>query len=302
MDLEADIAIAVGLVRKISDIQSDFRIVVGVKHLAGTGRLVDDLTDHGLDDLCGNDILLLKDCCILTVAQDGKTVGKHVDFLKSVRNVDDRNAFAAKCLDDLEQHLRFLTGERSRRLVHDQQLGILRKSLEDLDQLSLSDTQIIHDRSGLQRELVLVDQFLRHLIHLGVINKYALARFSAEEYILCDRQRRDYRKFLIDTCNAELLAVLIAVDLYRISLPENLPVVFRIYARDDLDQRRFTCAVLSHQCMYFSGFDFKADILKNRNAGKALINAFGFNQCISCHYSSPSLAPSSLALRSIRAL
>ena len=66
-----------------------------------------------------------------------------------MRNVDDRNAFTAQRLDDLEQHLRFFTGKGSCGLVHDQQLGILGQTLEDLDQLSLADTQIVHYSCGL---------------------------------------------------------------------------------------------------------------------------------------------------------
>ena len=120
-----------------------------MKHLFGAGGLVDYLTDHGLDNLGGNDILFLEDRRVLTVTQDRQTIGKHVNFLKSVGNIDDRNTFAAKLLDDLEEHLRFFTGKGSCGLVHDQQLGILGKSLEDLDQLSLSDTQIVNDRCGL---------------------------------------------------------------------------------------------------------------------------------------------------------
>ena len=53
-------------------------------------------------------------------------------------NIDNGNSLFSQGINDLEKHLRFLAGQGCCRLIHDEQFRILRKTLQDLYQLTLT--------------------------------------------------------------------------------------------------------------------------------------------------------------------
>ena len=75
------------------------------------------------------------------VAEHGDAVGELHDLVDAVRDVDDRDAVAGELPDDLEQPLAFGRRQGRGRLVHDQDAGVDRQRLGDLDQLLLADAQ-----------------------------------------------------------------------------------------------------------------------------------------------------------------
>ena len=77
------------------------------------------------------------------VAQHGDAVGDFEDLVELVADEDHRDAGAAQLADDVEQPGYLAGGQRRRRLVHDNQLGIAGKRAGDGDELALGDREFL---------------------------------------------------------------------------------------------------------------------------------------------------------------
>ena len=76
---------------------------------------------------------------ILAVAQHRHAVGDREHFLQLVADKDDRDAVIAQLFEQLEQRGGLVLGDRGRRLVQQQDLGLQRQRFGDLDDLHLGD-------------------------------------------------------------------------------------------------------------------------------------------------------------------
>ena len=91
--------------------------------------MADHQRDHGVVvDFCPSQF-----AGVLAVAQDGDAVGEGGDFAETVRDIDDGDAAAPQVVYDGEERFGLFIGQTGSRLVHDQDAGLSREGLGDLD-------------------------------------------------------------------------------------------------------------------------------------------------------------------------
>src|SRR5579871_1711387 len=98
------------------------RLVMALPPPAASERVGAD--DH-LDDLVGRRFLLAADADDLPVAEHQDAVGDREDVTHVVADDDDCRAVRLQLQDEVEDLARLLDAERRRRLVHDDDAGIL---------------------------------------------------------------------------------------------------------------------------------------------------------------------------------
>ena len=126
------------------------------------------------------------------VLQDGDVVGDLEDLVEPVRDVNNRHALLDQRTNRGEQAVEFLSGQNRRRLVHDDQVGVLRQGFGDLDHLLAGDGQIADLRRRREPNAEPVEQvgaFFRHPPRVD--DAESVARLAAEENILGDGHELD---------------------------------------------------------------------------------------------------------------
>src|SRR5215471_13060736 len=122
-------------------------------------------------------------------------------------DVDDADAALAQQADDVEQPPGIMLAQRRRRLVHDEDAGVLRERLGDLHTLPVADRQRADDLADVEVMDVERRQELLSLpAHRAPIDgAEPRPRRMAEEDVLGDRQLREKQQLLIDRRDAGAL-------------------------------------------------------------------------------------------------
>ena len=169
--------------------------VLGAKHLGAgpviirLGKILGVGADHLPDDPLRVDVLHLLLAGDVAVAQHGDVVADADQLLQSVRDVDDCHALRLQVGDHLEQHLDLGCRQRRGRLVHDQNPGVERNRLGDLDQLLLADAQILDQHIGPDAGSQPVEEFAGTSLLLLVVDvEAALGKLARREDVFRDRQ------------------------------------------------------------------------------------------------------------------
>ncbi len=84
----------------------------------------------------------------------------------------------------------------------------------------------------------------------------------------------------MDDGDAERLRRPDAVDVDLPAVDENLALVGDVDAAEDFDEGGFPRAVLAHDGMDFAFPEFEINALEGVHAGKALVDAFHFEECV----------------------
>ena len=119
VDFEGNIVQPV--VGEMLDLEDRIRAIT----LAGRVLLEYRFADHHLDQFRA-----VLDLCdgfrvdVLAVAHDRHIVSKFKDLIEPVGDVDDGDIFLAQAFDDGEQSCNFAFGDRGRRLIHDDDVGL----------------------------------------------------------------------------------------------------------------------------------------------------------------------------------
>ena len=166
-------------------------VVVGLGEILGVGA------DHLPDDPLRVDVFHLLMAGDVAVAQHGDVVADADQLFQPVRNVDDRDALALEVGDHLEQHLDLGCRKRRGRLVHDEDLGVERHRLGDLDELLLADPQILHQHVRADAGLEPFEEFAGPTLLLLVIDvEAAVGEFARGEDVFRHRQVAEQIEFL----------------------------------------------------------------------------------------------------------
>ena len=158
--------------------------VLGAEHL-GADRMADRLgevlgvrADHLADDPGDVDIrhaLLAGDA---PVAQHGDEVADADQLLQAMRDVDDGDAARLEVGDDTEEDFDLGGAQGRGRLVHDQDAGVLRHRLGDLDELLLADAQLLDRRARIDARLQALQQRAGPPFLLAMVDAEAAAGLS----------------------------------------------------------------------------------------------------------------------------
>jgi hypothetical protein len=184
----------------------------------------------------------------------------------------------AQRVDDSEEPLRFLPGQRSRRLVHHEDARPRRVVLEErggyLDQHSVADGQFRDDR--LRCEVLDTQHSQRRagarVERLPVDEAEAARIDAAEKNVLRDAEAGDDVQLLMDESEAALMGLLRTAERSRRAVDPDVAIIRRNRAGQDLDQRTLARSVLAHQSERLSGAQFERSIFQSQHA------AIGFAQ------------------------
>jgi len=117
-------------------------------------------TDHVFDQLGRGQIRRGRGDDVPAVAKYGRPVGQGEDLVQAMAHEQDRNAPLAQPADDREQAIDLVGRQRGRRLVEDQQAGLDRQRLGDLDQLLVGHRQAPHRCADIEPDVELLEQSL----------------------------------------------------------------------------------------------------------------------------------------------
>ena len=121
-------------------------------------ELLDRPADHQRDHARDVEVGLRAGSDQLPVAQHGDIVGKRDHVRQNVGDVDHRLAGLAQSSDQREEALGFACGQRRRRLVEDDDLGIELERARGLDQLALAGRKAVERRVRGEIEAHLLEQ------------------------------------------------------------------------------------------------------------------------------------------------
>jgi len=187
------------------------------------------------------------------VLDDRDDIGDRANLVEPVRDVDDGDAAAPQLADRGEQRGDLATIEDGRGLVHDDEPRVVRERSRDAHHLLLRRRERLDERAA--RDAVRADaaeQRLGGASRCGAIGDAAAADFVAEIDVLRDREAADEIELLVDRRDPEPQRVRRPLQHDGRALPEQLAAVGPLRARDDLDERALTGAVLPESRVDFA--------------------------------------------------
>ena len=165
--------------------------------------------------------------------------------------------------------LDFCLRDRGCRLIHDNDLGIDRNRLDDLNDLAVRDGQGTHERMGVILESQLIDQALCLAEHELFVDHFEFVlRKPSQENVLSDGQIRHRVQLLMDGRHTLFLHISGIVCGDFLSEDIYLALIGRIHSVDTFDQCRFAGTILTHQYVDFPFVHCEADIIQRLNTRK----------------------------------
>ena len=173
-----------------------------------------------------------------------------------------------------------MIGKRRRRLVHDQNAGVLRQRLGDFDHLLLGDAEPMHRDARIDVEADHVEHALGFGVDAAPVDEAGqpAREFAAEKNVLRDVEIGDEREVLENNGDAEFARRGRIVNRDRLAIVEKRTAVGAIGAAQDFHQGRFAGAVLADQHVHFAGANFERHVVKRFDAGKFFGNPAQFEQ------------------------
>ena len=184
------------------------------------------------------------------LAHDGDLVRDREHFFQSMRDEDDRALRAFEPRDDVEQALDFARAQGRRRLVENDQIGLERERLRNLDKLALRGGKIA--RLRVERDRVLLPEIGQNFARPPPHRRARQAARPAEigeENVLEHREVRREARLLHDHGDARVERLARAADVSRLAAIEDLAPVATDMTGNDARQRRLASAVRAEQRM-----------------------------------------------------
>ncbi len=192
-----------------------------------------------------------------------------------MRDVDHSDAGGGELPDDMEEVLDLFAVEHRRRLVHDDQLDVVRQRPRHADDLLVRRAELTDLRVGRQIRVTEPAKQLASLARsLGALGESAAREFVAEEDVLGDRQAVDDVELLVHGRDAELDGRLGRGNLDLLAEPGDLALIGAMDAGEHLDQSRLACAVLPEDAVHLAGENVQVDSAQRLHACEGLRHAF----------------------------
>jgi len=154
-----------------------------------------------------------------------------------VAHVDDADAALFEPADRVEQPLHFVERESRGWLVQQQNLGVERKRLDDLDDLPCGDIEHAHGRPHIKILVELGDQLAGVLVEpRPVDDPWQAARSAVWKDVFGDAEAGDETEFLEDHANPEILRLARIVDLDGLAVDAYLTGIGDIHPGEDVHQ------------------------------------------------------------------
>ena len=257
--------------------------VLGLEHhladfvLLARKQVLHLAADHHGDDLAGVELAHRLGADVRAVADDRHRVGDRRHLVDLVRDVDAGHAARPELSQQLQQRLGLGGGQRRRRLVENEQLGVLVEGLGDFDELLLAARVGQHRQRDVDvGHLQLVHQRRRPGVHRFVVDEpEAPSQFRAEEDVLRHRQVRHHHQFLVDDDDPRVFRLTNRVGLELLALPQDRPFpgAVRMDGRKHFHQRRLAGAVLAAESDDLAWPNLQVDPANRLDAGEFLGDA-----------------------------
>ena len=242
---------------------------------------VEPAPEHHGDDVAVRQIRSRFGSHGFAIAQDRDAVGNAPHLVHAMRDVEHKLARSGALPRLAEQPVDFLGQQRRGRFVENEDGGVARQGLDDLDELAVRDRKRSHrhvrcDRGeaerGKERGGPLVEIALRDCAERREL-------FVAEEDVFGDGEVGDQGKFLkhrADARTAGLARIARAVGAAR---KPQLAFVGGDGARENLDEGGFPGAILTQNGTHFAGIRGEVHLVQGKDAAIALADPNSFQQC-----------------------
>src|SRR6185437_6732937 len=243
---------------------------LGVAILVGIMGLRDVAADHVAHQLFPRHVSGPGRDHQLAVPQHGDAVGNLQTLLERVRDVDDGNAAGAQVADQVEEVDDLFRRQARRRLIEDDDTGVVVDGAGDLDHLPLGGAQQPDRRRRIDMEVQRLQQLLRLDVQLLEARDELLV---AEFDVLRRRHGRHQAGLLVDHADAGSERIARPLEIDRLAVDV-------IFARCQLDgagnglaEGRFAGAVLAYQRMDFAAIEVEIDGFDGVHAAVNLVAA-----------------------------
>jgi hypothetical protein len=235
----------------------------------GGARVDDFASDHLLDDALGirggdgfgGDVF--------AVAQDGNGVAQAEDFFHAMGDVDDGDAAGFEFFEEREKMFAFADGERTGRLVHDDDFRADTESGGDLGHLFLAGGEVLHGGIDVERGFDFFEHAAGALAHGGVIDATKEAREFAEAKIFGDGEVRAEGEFLMNHGDAKPAGGERIGGMNDLAVEKDFAGISGVNAGEDFAEGAFAGAVLADQRVAMAALDGERDVVEGEDAGEA---------------------------------
>lgn len=149
---------------------------------------------------------------------------------------------------DGEEAVDLVPGQGSRRLIHDEDLGVQRDGLRDFDDLLVRDRQAVGQLGGVDRYFEAVEELLGVAPHGRVVDEAeAPPGLTPHVDVLGDRQVGEQCGLLVDHRDSGGLRLCRGLEAHRLALDQELSGVWLVDAGEHLHKRRLARAVFAGQ-------------------------------------------------------
>ena len=225
-------------------------------------HLFGHLTRRGLGRDTGADVF--------AQPQNGGVIAKGANFFQLMRDIKDRYAGSGKLAQGFEQNFNLLRGQDGSGLVHDQKLGVLEQTADNLDPLTLARRQIAHGAERIKRQAV----GFRDLTDAGCEIALVWRVFHAKCNVFGHVQGVEQREMLKHHGHAQLTGDARLGRSEGLALKGHGAAVGFDQTVDHFHEGGFSGAVFAQQCMDFARADFERDVIIGDDPG------VGFGQAI----------------------
>ncbi len=209
-----------------------------------------------------------------TVPQHGDPVGDLGQLVQPVADVDHRDTGVPHGPDRGEHGADLAVGEDGRRLVEDEDDGILRECLGDAHELLLGHREVRRpDLGEVGRQADALEQ-LDHALPLGAAVDDAVSPdLAADEQVLRDGELTEEVRLLVDGRDPGVQGGRRAARGELAPVDDDRALVGGLRAGDDLDQRRLAGAVLTDDRVHLAGLQLEVDAPEGADAAVPLLDA-----------------------------
>ena len=229
------------------------------------------------------DILYLRLGLEFAVAQDGDHIAYRHQLFQPVGDIDDGDPLAGQLADHPKQDLHLGFAERRGRLVEDQNVGVLRQRLGDLNQLLLPHLQVANQ---LARRDGLIEAFQQRrgagLLLRLVDRRHALLQLPAKEDVFRHVEVLKQVQLLVHHANAVSGGIAGAGERHLFAVEPHLAKAGLLHPGKDFHQRRFPGAVLTDNDVHFAAPDAVIDLIQRHGSGEQHRDALGAEDNVLC--------------------
>ena len=230
--------------------------------------------DHHGDEFVHGHLVDLTCADEFAVTEHRHPVADLMDLLQTVGDINDADSLLFEAVDGGEELLDLTVREGSRRLVHNEDLGLDGEGLGHLHHLLLGHAQADDLGPGVNVHIQAVQQLQTLGMHPGLIQEPPAMGKPALKDVLGHAHVGHQIELLVDDADAEFLRLARVDQAYFLAVQDDRPGIGRVGAGQYLHQRGFSRPVFAQEDVHLPGVQVKVHIAERQDAGKSLSDSF----------------------------